>query len=279
MILVAMFELLRWVPKSHLSHAAGWLMHKRLPGPLGPWSVRRFASRFGLDLEAAARPIETYRTIGELFTRDLKPGLRPVEGEFVSPVDALLRDFGTVENGRIEQVKGKDYPIQSFLGGDGIADSFDGGTYFNFYLSPRDYHHIHSPVRGHVVRSVVIPGYLWPVNDWSLANINGLFAANERVVTYIKSRFGLIAVVMIGATNVGRMTVTYDNFVTNARPRDTRVRWKDYPSPILLNAGDRLGTFHMGSSVVVLARKGIIRPDQIAVEAPSAVLYGQRLLR
>jgi phosphatidylserine decarboxylase len=110
-------------------------------------------------------------------------------------------------------------------------------------------------------------------------NIDGLFAVNERVVTYLKSRFGLIAVVMVGATNVGRMTVTYDTFVTNARPRELQIRWKDYPSPARLDAGDRLGTFHMGSSVVVIARKGIIRPDAIAVSAPSPVLYGQRLLR
>ena len=273
-----MFELLRWLPKSHLSHAAGWLMHKRLPGPLGPWSVRAFASKFALDVDAAARPLESYATIGELFTRDLKPGLRPVEGDFVSPVDALLRDFGTIANGRMPQVKGRDYSLRQFLGGDGIADSFDGGTYFNFYLSPRDYHHIHSPVRGEVVRSVVIPGFLWPVNDWSMANIDELFAVNERVVTYLRSRFGLIAVVMIGATNVGRMTVTYDSFVTNSRPRDTKVRWTDYPSPMLLKAGDRLGTFHMGSSVVVIARKGIIDPERIAVQAPAPVVYGQRLL-
>jgi phosphatidylserine decarboxylase len=274
-----MFELLRYLPKAHVSHAAGWLMHKRLPGPLGPWSVRRFASAFGIDLDASARPIETYATIGEFFTRDLKPGLRPIEGDFVSPVDALLRNFGVVESGRIEQVKGRTYPLRQFLGGDGIADSFDGGTFFNFYLSPRDYHHIHAPVRGQVVRSVVIPGYLWPVNDWSIASIDDLFAVNERVVTYLKSRFGLVAVVMVGATNVGRMTVTYDSFSTNARPRDNEVRWRDYPSPVLLKAGDRLGTFHMGSSVVVLVRKGIIDPGEIAVAAPASVRYGQRLLR
>lgn len=274
-----MFELLRWVPKSHLSHAAGWLMHKQLPGPLARWSVRTFASKFRIDVDAASRPIESYASIGEFFTRELKPGLRPVDGDFVSPVDALLRNFGTVENGRIEQVKGRDYSLRQFLGGDGIADSFDGGTFFNFYLSPRDYHHIHAPVTGDVVRSVVIPGWLWPVNDWSIANIDELFAVNERVVTYLKSRFGLVAVVMIGATNVGRMTVTYDNFVTNSRPRSTETRWMDYPSPKKLRAGDRLGTFHMGSSVVVLVRKGIIPPDRIAVSAPSPVLFGSKLLK
>ncbi len=273
-----MFALLRWIPKAHLSHLVGRLMHKRLPGPIGPWSVRRFAAKFRIDVDAASRPLETYATIGEFFTRDLKPGLRPIEGDFVSPVDALLRNFGTVENGRIEQIKGKDYSLRQFLGGDGIADSFDGGTYFNFYLSPRDYHHIHSPVSGSVVRSVVIPGWLWPVNDWSMANIDELFAVNERVVTYLKGRFGLVAVVMVGATNVGRMTVTYDDFVTNSRPRSTAIRWMDYASPAKLRAGDRLGTFHMGSSVVVLVRKGIIPLDRVAVSAPSAVLYGRNLL-
>ncbi|MBI2212943.1 MAG: phosphatidylserine decarboxylase [Acidobacteria bacterium] len=273
-----MFELLRFVPKSHLSHAAGWLMHKQLPGPLARWSVRAFASKFGIDVAASARPLESYRSIGEFFTRDLKPGLRPIESDFVSPCDALLRNFGTVQYGRIEQVKGRDYSLSQFLGGDGIADSFDGGSFFNFYLSPRDYHHVHAPVTGDVVRSVVIPGWLWPVNDWSIANVDGLFAVNERVVTYLRSRFGLVAVVMIGATNVGRMTVTYDSFVTNSRPRLRELRWMDYGSPTTLRAGDRLGTFHMGSSVVVLARKGIIASDRIAVRAPSPMLYGRRLL-
>lgn len=274
-----MFELLRWVPKSHLSHAAGLLMRVRLPGPLARWSVRLFASKFGIDVDAASRPLESYSSIGQFFTRDLKPGLRPIESDFVSPVDALLRSFGTIENGRIEQVKGRDYSLRQFLGGDGIADSFDGGTFFNFYLSPRDYHHIHAPVTGAVARSVVIPGWLWPVNDWSISNIDELFAVNERVVTYLKSRFGLVAVVMIGATNVGRMTVTYDSFVTNSRPRRRETRWMDYPSPTTLRAGDRLGTFHMGSSVVVLVRKGIVPLDRIAVSAPAPVVYGSRLLK
>lgn len=254
-------------------------MRRRLPGPIARWSVRTFARAFNVDVDSASRPLSSYASIGEFFTRDLKPGLRPIESDFVSPVDALLRNFGTVENGRIEQVKGRDYSLRQFLGGDEIADSFDGGTFFNFYLSPRDYHHIHAPVTGDVVRSVVIPGWLWPVNDWSIANIDELFAVNERVVTYLRGRYGLVAVVMIGATNVGRMTVTYDDFVTNSLPRRRETRWTDYPSPRRLRAGDRLGTFHMGSSVVVLARKGIVPLDRVAVTAPASMLYGRRLLK
>ena len=68
---------------------------------------------------------------------------------------------------------------------------------------------------GNIVRSVHIPGKLWPVNDWSLANVNELFSINERVVTYIESPQGLVAVVMIGATNVGKISVVYDSFISN----------------------------------------------------------------
>lgn len=274
-----MHGLLRFVPKNHLSWLVGSLVSIRLPGAMSSFLIRRFAARYGASLDEAEHPPEHYRSLGEFFTRNLRPGLRPIEGDFVSPVDGRLREWGTVTEGRIPQVKGKTYALREFLGNDDIAPTFEGGHFFNFYLSPRDYHHIHAPVRGVVARSIHVPGHLWPVNDWSLHAIDDLFSVNERVVTYLKSRFGVIALVMIGATNVGKMSVTYDDFVTNVPPRAKSPRRRDYPRPLTLSAGDRLGTFHMGSSVVVLVRRGIFADDQIAVAAPCEVKMGQRLLR
>jgi phosphatidylserine decarboxylase len=273
-----MHGVLRFLPKKHLSHFVGVLAHTPLPRPLASAVIRRFAGAYGINLDEVAHPVEHYRSLGEFFTRDLRPGARPIEGAFVSPVDAKLRDRGTIRDGRLPQVKGKTYALRELLGNDDIAPTFEGGHFFNFYLSPRDYHHIHAPVRGQVARSVHIPGRLWPVNDWSLASIDDLFAVNERVVTYLKSRYGVVAVVMIGATNVGKMTVTYDSFVTNVPPRAREIRRRDYPSPVTLAAGDRLGTFHMGSSVVVLVRRGILRDEELLVSAPSDVRMGQRLV-
>ena len=129
-----------------------------------------------------------------------------------------------------------------------------------------------------MARSTHIPGRLWPVNDWSLSTIDDLFSVNERVVTYLKTRFGVIAVVMVGATNVGKMSVTYDSFVTNVPPRERETRTRNYGNPVALNVGDRLGTFHMGSSVVVLARRGTFREEQVLVSAPCDVQMGQRLV-
>ncbi len=164
-----------------------------------------------------------------------------------------------MENGKLEQVKGKTYTLARFLGDEENARRYEHGSYFNFYLSPQDYHHVHSPVGGGIARSVHIPGKLWPVNDWSLENIDELFSINERVVTYVDGDLGRVAVVMIGATNVGKISVTYDSFISNSDAERTVAR--DYPSPMPIAAGARLGTFHMGSSVVVL-----VEPDRVDVK-------------
>lgn len=270
-----MYRFLRYVPKNHLSRTVGRLVHARLPKPVARRLVRWFARTYQIDVDAAERPAHEYPSIGHFFTRDLREGLRPIESDFVSPVDGTLRSFGIVADGRLEQVKGKTYTVARFLGDEEYARRYEKGAFFNLYLSPQDYHHVHSPVGGGIVRSVHIPGKLWPVNDWSLANIDELFSINERVVTYIESALGLVAVVMIGATNVGKISVVYDSFISNTT-RERRARTYDPPIPI--GPGDRLGTFHMGSSVVVLLEPGRIDLGRVRFEAGKKVQYGAAVL-
>lgn len=273
-----MYKLLRFVPKNHLSYFLGKMVHVPLPKFMAAPLIRWFAGAYKIDVDEAAHPIENYPSIGAFFTRDLKEGKRPIEGDLVSPVDATLRNFGVVTGGVLEQIKGRDYSVATFLGSEELAHRFEGGTYFNFYLSPQDYHHIHSPVSGNVVRCVHVPGRLWPVNDWSIANVESLFAVNERVLTLIESNYGDVALVMVGATNVGKMTVTYDALTSNnlnTRVHDVR----EYNPGRPLQVGARLGTFHMGSSVVVLFEKGKIDLTKVAFATPSKVKLGQALLK
>ncbi len=273
-----MYRFLRYVPKNHLSRAIGRLVHLRLPRPLARRLVRWFASTYQIDVGAAAMAEHDYPSIGHFFIRDLREGLRPIEGDLVSPVDGVLRNFGAVENGRLQQVKGKTYTVARFLGDEEYARRFEAGAYLNLYLSPQDYHHVHFPVGGNVVRSVHIPGKLWPVNDWSLANIDELFSINERVVTYVDTAlYGLVAVVMIGATNVGKISVTYDTFISNHAAAN-RPATRNYEPPIAVAAGDRLGTFHMGSSVVVLLEPGRIDLSRVRLESGKKVQYGAAVL-
>ena len=273
-----MYRYLRYVPKNHLSRAIGRLVHVRMPRPIARRLVRWFAKAYQIDVDAAGKPLHEYPSIGHFFIRDLAEGLRPIEGDFVSPVDGVLRNFGRIENGRIEQVKGKSYTLARFLGDADNAQRYEGGTFFNLYLSPQDYHHVHSPVGGGIVRSVHIPGKLWPVNDWSLANIDELFSINERVVTYIDGALGRVAAVMIGATNVGKISVTYDTFISNSANTDRTVA-RDYNPSIPITPGGRLGTFHMGSSVVVLLEPGRVDLTRVRLESGQKVQYGAAVLR
>lgn len=269
-----MYRYLRYVPKNRLSRTAGRLVHAKLPAPIARRLVRWFARTYQIDVGAAALPIEEYPSIGHFFIRDLREGLRPIEGDFVSPVDGVLRNYGVITDGRLEQIKGKTYTVARFLGDPEYAARYEsGGAFFNLYLSPQDYHHVHAPVSGNIVRSVHIPGMLWPVNDWSLAHVDELFSINERVVTYIECSYGLVAVVMIGATNVGKMSVVYDSFISNAGNVDQTVT-RSYDSPKPIHAGDRLGTFHMGSSVVMLFEPGRVDVERVRLHAGKKVHYG-----
>jgi phosphatidylserine decarboxylase len=271
------YRYLRYVPKNHLSRFMGRLVHARLPKPVARRLVRWFANTYQIDVAAAGQELHHYPSIGHFFTRDLREGLRPIESDFVSPVDGVLRNYGPVSGGRLEQIKGKTYTVARFLGDPELARRYENGAFFNLYLSPQDYHHVHAPVSGKVVRSVHIPGRLWPVNDWSLANVDELFSINERVVTYIDSPLGLVAAVMIGATNVGKISVVYDTFISNAAGT-TKTVVREYEPGIDIAAGARLGTFHMGSSVVMLLEPGRVDLERVRLHAGTKVQYGAAVL-
>jgi phosphatidylserine decarboxylase len=272
------YRYLRYVPKNRLSRLVGRLVHARLPAPIARRLVKTFADAYDIDVDSASEPLHGYPSIGHFFTRDLREGLRPIEGDFVSPVDGTLRDFGPIVDGKLEQIKGKTYTVERFLRDETAAKRYAGGAFFNLYLSPQDYHHVHSPVTGKIVRSVHIPGKLWPVNDWSMANVDDLFSINERVVTYVDCNYGRVAVVMIGATNVGKISVAYDTFISNLAGID-KTATREYTPPIDITAGARLGTFHMGSSVVLLVEPGHIDVARVRLERLKKVQYGAAILR
>ena len=172
----------------------------------------------------------------------------------MSPVDGTLRSAQDVSAvGDATLVKGRTYSIAGLLGNDPLAARFANGQVWNFYLSPQDAHHIFSPVDGTIVRSVHVPGKLWPVNDWAISAVDGLFVVNERVISFIETSNGMVAVVMVGATNVGRIALSYAPIETNRAPwRAHEQRTIDHAPAITVNRGDKIGTFKMGSTVVLV---------------------------
>ena len=192
--------------------------------------------------EAANPDVASYSSFNEFFTRPLKAGARPIaEAAFVSPVDGAISQCGRIEGDRIFQAKGHDYTTRALVGGDAaLASRFEGGEFATLYLSPRDYHRIHMPCAGRLVRMVHVPGDLFSVNPVTARGVPGLFARNERVVCEFEGEHGPFVMVLVGATIVGSMATVWHGVVNPPRPGALR-EWRYEMGNIELAQGEEMG--------------------------------------
>lgn len=207
-------------------------------------------------------PVRDYASVNAFFVRRLKSGARvfPSDpGILASPVDGIVGQVGTIVDGQALQAKGRSYRVADLLGAQSDTSRFEGGVYATIYLSPRHYHRIHTPLPGRIRSARHVPGRLFPVNRPAVQWVDELFAVNERLVAHIDTTAGPVAVVAVGAFNVGRISAAFDpawsgragTSVTN-RGRAPEAR-RDYDPPKTVEAGDELMAFHLGSTVVLLA--------------------------
>ena len=248
------------LPKQLLTEAAGRLAGARA-GALTTALIRRFVARYGVDMAEAADPdVAGYATFNEFFTRALRPGARPLAAaDLVCPVDGAISQFGAIDGQRIFQAKGHDYTATALLGGDGaLAAHFHGGHFATLYLSPRDYHRIHMPCDGRLLRMVHVPGALFSVNPVTARGVPGLFARNERVVCVFEGPRGPFVLVLVGATIVGSMATAWHGVVNPPRPGVPR-EWLYEPGLVALRQGQEMGRFLLGSTVVLLFPPGPLR--------------------
>jgi phosphatidylserine decarboxylase len=178
------------------------------------------------------------------------------QADLLSPVDGAISQFGRIEKDQIFQAKGHHYSTTALVGGDAeLAAQFNNGQFATIYLSPRDYHRIHMPLRGKLKKMVYVPGDLFSVNPLTARGVPGLFARNERVVCVFETRIGPVVMVLVGATIVGSMYTPWHGQVNP--PRSSKVRSWDYQTqPIVLEQGDEMGRFLLGSTVVLLLPPG-----------------------
>ncbi len=248
------------LPRRVLTHLAGYLAAAE-GGRLTTWAIRCFIRRYGVAMQEAAEPDPAaYRTFNAFFTRALKPGVRPLapleDATWLCPVDGAISQFGALsgaEADRLIQAKGHDYSVAALLADtEGhVAAGYKGGHFATLYLSPRDYHRIHMPVRGTLRRMLHVPGDLYSVNPATAAAIPGLFARNERVVCHFDTDFGPFVLVLVGATIVGSMATVWHGRVNPPRPGMIR-HWDYADGQVVLARGEEMGRFLLGSTVVML---------------------------
>lgn len=250
------------LPQLALSRLAGRLADRHWPPALMSRVIRWFINRYGVNMDEAAEPDPAaYPSFNAFFTRALKPGLRPVaEGEhvLVSPADGTISQLGQISGDRIFQAKGQDFSLAELLGGDPQkAAAFTGGSFATIYLSPKDYHRIHMPVAGQLREMIHIPGKLFSVNPATAANVPNLFARNERVVCLFDTRFGPMALVLVGAMIVGSVETTWAGIVVPGEGPVTECRY-DGDKAVRFVKGEEMGRFRLGSTVVMVLPKDCV---------------------
>lgn len=250
------------LPKQALTSMAGALARGE-HGALTTGAIRRFVARYGVNMGEAAEPdISAYKSFNDFFTRPLKPGARPLaEAPLVCPVDGAISQLGAIEGDQIFQAKGHSYSTTALLGGDAaLAARFHGGHFATLYLSPKDYHRIHMPCEGRLRRMVHVPGALFSVNPTTARGVPGLFARNERVVCLFDRPTGEpFVLVLVGATIVGSMATVWHGVVNPPRPGHLREWAYEGGQAVSLRQGEEMGRFLLGSTVVMLFPKGVLR--------------------
>jgi phosphatidylserine decarboxylase len=245
------------LPKQALTALAGAAAGAR-GGAATTAVIRWFIGRYGVQMAEAAEPDPAaYATFNDFFTRALKPGARPLaQADWLCPVDGAISQFGAIEAGRLFQAKGHSYSATALLGGDAaLAAHFQQGHFATLYLSPKDYHRIHMPGAGRLLRMVHVPGALFSVNPATARGVPGLFARNERVVCVFDGDRGPWVLVLVGATIVGSMATVWHGRVNPPRPGTMRA-WDYHDKPIELAQGAEMGRFLLGSTVVLLLPAG-----------------------
>ena len=260
----ATLAILRRLPQAGLSRSLGRLADLPLPRVMRRPVLRTFARAVGAQLSEVEKPLEDYGSVNAFFVRRLRPGARSWPHDptsAASPVDGIVGTVGEITRGTAVQAKGRRYSVSALLGDPAEAHMYEGGRFITLYLSPRHYHRVHAPVGGTIPVARHVPGQLFPVNAPSVAHVPELFARNERVLCFIDSAFGPVAVVAVGAYNVARISTAFDpewsgpgGWVSNRRiapPSERR-----YQPALPIQRGDELMAFHLGSTVILLFPPG-----------------------
>jgi phosphatidylserine decarboxylase len=246
-----------------------------------PWLknalVRGFLKLYAIDMtEAAQGDPYSFGSFNEFFTRALKPGVRTIAADpnaIACPVDGTISQAGTIEGEQLLQAKGRTYTLTELLAAQPWARNFDGGSFATIYLAPFNYHRVHMTVRGQLKETVYVPGRLFSVNAATATHVPKLFARNERVLTLFDTAFGQVALIMVGALNVGSMATVWAGDITPAARRTiTRLP----PQDVSLEKGEEMGRFNMGSTVILLFQRNRARWNA-DLAAGAVVKLGQSL--
>jgi phosphatidylserine decarboxylase len=260
----AFVQFQRLLPQHALSRVVGrFATSTLLARPL----IGAFSAAYRVDLADAQRKTHRdYSTFNDFFTRELADGARPLPDDpraLVSPVDGTVSQLGTIDDGALLQAKGVAYLLASLLLDSRAARIFNGGWFATIYLAPSNYHRVHVPFDGTLVRSVAVPGQLFSVNARTEAGVERLFCVNERLVMHFKTAAGPLVLVMVGALIVASIETVFE------APQSPYKREVVSAHDRQFVRGEEVGRFLLGSTAIVVLPRDVFKPSkQIRIGTP-----------
>ena len=244
------FLLTNRIPRAALTRFMGHFSKIENPllrdASIGLW--RLFSD---LDLSEAKKT--QFTSLHDCFTRELKPGSRPVDPDpnlVVSPSDAIIGAHGTIRDAELYQIKGAPYSLIDLVADEKLVKAHRNGKFITLRLMSSMYHRFHAPYDCHIARVTLIHGDTWNVNPIALKRVERLFCKNERAVIETRLQNGdALTLVPVAAILVASIRLHFLDLVLNAETRGPTV----FPCDANVKKGDELGWFEHGSTIIMLA--------------------------
>ena len=262
------------IPRAALTRFMGWF--SKVENPLvRDASIACWRLFSDLDLSEARKT--EFKSLHDCFTRELRPGLRPVDPDpavVTSPSDAIIGAHGRIEDTQLFQIKGAPYSLLDLVGDPALVERHRNGRFVTLRLTSSMYHRFHAPYDCRIEKVTFIHGDVWNVNPIALKRVERLFCKNERAVLQTRLASGeALTLVPVAAILVASIRLHFLDVVLNAQSRGPSM----FPCDASVRKGDELGWFEHGSTIIVLAPENFEFCDNVAEGA--RIRAGEALLR
>ncbi|MDQ1237503.1 MAG: phosphatidylserine decarboxylase [Wigglesworthia glossinidia] len=275
----------KFLPKFLITKCIGWIAECKCK-ILVYLSILIFIKIYKINIkELKILNLKSYSSFNEFFSRKINMIFRPINLDptvIICPADGILTQFGYFEDTQTLQIKNHGYTVQSLLAeNEKMVELFKHGIFFTTYLSPKNYHRVHMPCDGVLIKMLYIPGQLFSVHKKIFDKIPNIFSKNERVICLFNTKFGPMIQILVGSIICGTIFTTWYGKVTP--PREGIIKLWNYSNnlnqKIFLKKGDEMGFFALGSTVItIFIKENILLGENLhaydAVRIGNILAYG-----
>ena len=97
----------------------------------------------------------------------------------------------------------------------------------------------------------------------------------KELLHILKTENGLLGVCKVGAMNVGRISLAYENIITNKTFRKKKEFFYSEEHKKNITIGNEIGVFNLGSTIILLFEKDMVEFENFAVG--SKIRMGEKI--